>query len=83
MRLTSLLKTDSIPVVGKLINGIFGNIAVDYLPWWNSEAGSSTKEPVVQISFDLFNDSNKAAMINFIFVNTIVPNNKWIQYHFF
>lgn len=83
MRLTSLLKMDSLPMVGKMLNGIFGNIAIDYLPWWNAEAGSKTKEPEVTIEFDLFNDSAKAAMINFIFINTIVPHNKWIQYHFF
>ena len=65
-------------MVGKMLNGIFGNIAVDYLPWWNAEAGSRTKEPEITIEFDLFNDSAKAAMINFIFINTIVPHNKWI-----
>lgn len=83
MRLTSLLNTNSLPGIGKLINGILGNVAVDYLPWWNAESGSATKEPEVTIEFDLFNDSAEAAMTNFIFVNTIVPHNKWIQYHFF
>ena len=83
MRLTSLLKTDGISVIGKMINGILGNVAIDYLPWWNAEAGSATKEPEITIEFDLFNDSAEAAMINFIFVNTIVPHNKWIQYHLF
>lgn len=83
MRLTSLLKTDGIPLIGKMINGILGNVAIDYLPWWNAESGSATKEPEITIEFDLFNDSSESAMINFIFVNTIVPHNKWIQYHLF
>lgn len=83
MRLTQMLKIDSIPLISNLLNGLLGNIAIDYLPWWNSEAGASTKEPEVTIEFDLFNDSAEAAMTNFIFVNTIVPHNKWIQYHIF
>jgi len=37
----------------------------------------------VQIKLDLFNDTAEAAMMNFIFVNTIVPNNLWIQYGMF
>ena len=48
------------------------------MPWWNAENGSKTQEPEIEIKFDLFNDSAEAAMMNFIFVNTIVPNNKWV-----
>ena len=62
---------------------ILGNIGIDYMPWWDAASGSLTKEPEVNIKFDLFNDSADAAMKNFIFVNTIVPNNKWIQYNMF
>jgi len=35
----------------------------------------------VNVKFDLFNDTLEGALTNFIFVNTIAPNNKWVQYH--
>lgn len=72
-----------IPLVGSLANMILGNIGINYLPWWNANSGTSTKEPEISIKFDLFNDSAEAALVNFIFVNTLVPNNKWIQYNMF
>jgi hypothetical protein len=31
----------------------------------------------------LFNDTAEAALNNFIFVNTLVPNNMWVQYNMF
>lgn len=79
MRLTSFLRgLDNIPFLGNMIKGILGNIAIDYLPWWDADAGSKTREPEVSIDFDLFNDTAEAAMTNFIFVNTIVPHNRWV-----
>lgn len=80
-RLSGLL--GKIPVIGSLANMILGNIGINYMPWWNAESGVKTKEPAVEIKFDLFNDSIDAAIMNFIFVNTIVPHNKWIQYNMF
>ena len=80
-RISNLL--GKIPVIGNLANMILGNIGINYMPWWNAPSGAKTKEPQVEIKFDLFNDSADAAMANFIFVNTIVPNNKWIQYNMF
>lgn len=80
-RLSGLL--GKIPVVGSLANMILGNIGINYTPWWNAETGVKAVEPQVEIKFDLFNDSADAAMVNFIFVNTIVPSNKWIQYNMF
>ena len=72
-----------IPLIGNIANMILGNIGINYMPWWDATSGSKTTEPQVDIKFDLFNDSADAAMKNFIFVNTIVPNNKWIQYNMF
>lgn len=69
--------------LGNIANMIIGNIGINYMPWWNAEAGTKNTEPTVDIKFDLFNDSYSAAMSNFIFVNTIVPNNKWVQYNMF
>lgn len=81
LRLSGFL--GKIPVIGSLANMILGNIGINYMPWWNAESGTKTKEPAIEIKFDLFNDSAEAAMANFIFVNTLVPNNKWIQYNMF
>lgn len=72
-----------IPVIGDALKNILGNIGVNYTPWWDAEKGVVTPEPEVEVSFDLFNDTAEAAMMNFIFVNTIVPNNKWLQYCMF
>lgn len=81
-RVSNLL--GKIPVLGDLANMILGNVGINYTPWWNAKAGTDgSKEPGIEIKFDLFNDSAQAAMINFIFVNTIIPNNKWVQYNMF
>lgn len=72
-----------IPVIGSVVNNILGNIGINYLPWWDAASGSRTMEPEIEVSFDLFNDTADAAMMNFIFINTIVPNNKWLQYNMF
>ena len=72
-----------IPGVGNLANMILGNIGINYMPWWNASAGAKTKAPEVDIQFDLFNDTAEAALNNFIFVNTLVPNNMWVQYNMF
>lgn len=42
-RMTGLL--GKIPVIGSLANMILGNIGINYMPWWNAESGSKTKEP--------------------------------------
>lgn len=34
-----------IPVIGSLANMVLGNIGINYMPWWNAESGSKTKEP--------------------------------------
>ena len=80
-RISDLL--GKIPLVGGIANMILGNIGINYMPWWNASSGSKTKEPQIELTFDLFNDNADAALMNFIFVNTLVPNNKWIQYNMF
>lgn len=73
----------NVPMLGSLLKSILGNVRVNYLPWWDSNAGHGTAEPDVTIKFTLFNDTAEAAIYNFIFVNTLIPNNKWIQYNVF
>lgn len=80
-RLSGIL--GKIPVVGSLANMILGNIGINYCPWWNAETGTKTKMPEVEVKFDLYNDSAEAAMTNFIFVNTLVSGNKFVQYGMF
>lgn len=83
---------EKIPLVGGIlkkifnsgpIGNIFGNIRINFMPWWNSEDGHRTASPEIEVKFNLFNDTADAAMMNFIFVNTLVPNNKWLQYNMF
>ena len=63
-----------------ILGSIIPNIGISMTPWWNSSSGQGTFEDEVVVNFDLYNDSKDQAMINFIFVNTIIPNNKWLQY---
>ena len=63
-----------------MLGSILPNIGISMSPWWNSSSGQGTFEDEVVVNFDLYNDSKDQAMINFIFVNTIIPNNKWLQY---
>ena len=76
-------QVSSLPLIGGLLGKMFGNMNVSFMPWWNAQKGNATKEPQIVVNFDLFNDSEEAAITNFIFVNTIVPNNKWLQYGLF
>ena len=72
-----------IPLIGSMLSNILGNIGIHYMPWWDSDAGIKVPEPEIEIKFDLFNDTVEAALVNFIFVHTLLPNNKWIQYGMF
>ena len=74
---------ENIPVIGKLVKTLLGNINISMLPWWDAKAGNATPHPEVSVEFDLFNDTVESSVFNFIFVNTIVPNNKWVQYNLF
>lgn len=59
---------------------LLGNIKTHYMPFWESDKTTSAEGEEVQIKFNLFNDNVDSALINFIFVNTIVPNNRFLQY---
>ena len=72
-----------VPVLDKIVKHIFGNVRINFMNWWDAETGSKTEEPEITIKFSLFNDTAESAMMNFIFINTIVPNNMWIQYGLF
>lgn len=82
-RLGKLLGGEGGGIVSTVVNALFGNIGINYTPWWDAATGTGTQEPALELTFDLFNDSFDAALANFIFVNTIIPNNRWIQYNMF
>ena len=80
--------TSKIPIVGGLLKkcsgaapilDVFQNIRISMMPWWDSKTGNQAA-PEIEVKFDLFNDTSESAMANFIFVNTLIPNNKSIQY---
>lgn len=69
--------------IGGMVSSLLGNLNVSVTPWWDAREGIKTAYPDVVVKFDLFNDTAYNALFNFIFVNTIVPNNKWVQYNLF
>lgn len=73
----------NVPIIGSLVKNLLGNVNISLMPWWDAKEGNATPAGSVNIKFDLFNDTAESALINFIFVNTIVPNAKWIQYNMF
>lgn len=70
-------------MLANVANFMFGSVGVNYLPFWNPASARKSLDEQVSVKFDLFNDNIDRAIINFIFVNTIAPNNKWLQYHMF
>lgn len=66
-----------------IANTVLKNIGMHYMPYWNSESATEAPGETVQIEIDLVNDSPDRTLANFIFVNTLIPNNRWIQYNFF
>lgn len=74
------LSTSENTFLGTMINWFGKNIRTNITPTWDGPQDTPTK---IDIDFTLYNDDIKSAMKNFIFVNTIVPNNKWLQYHIF
>ena len=70
----------SIPILGKMLDSLFGNLGINFTPWWDASKGSETKAPEVEFKFSLFNDSAEAAVTNFVFINSLIANARWIQY---
>ena len=67
------------PVKGnEFLKTLLGDVRMHYLKTWDAEAGSKTVGDTLTIHLDLYNDTEAAAITNFIFVNTLIPNNRWI-----
>lgn len=74
------LDTKGDSLLGTAINWFGKNIRMNINPTWDGPQDTPTK---FDIEFTLYNDDIDSAIKNFIFVNTIVPGNKWLQYHIF
>ena len=70
----------NIPILGKMLDTLFGNLGINFTPWWDAASGTKTPAPEIELKFSLFNDSRDAALANFIFVQTIIAHCRWIQY---
>lgn len=68
----------NIPILGKMIDTLFGNMGIDFTPWWDAEKGTATRAPEMEFKFSLFNDSLDAALANFLFVQTVIAHCRWI-----
>ena len=74
-------------MMGKVLNlvvktgDLINRAKINYQPQWDAPDNGTPDE--VTVKFNLFNDTDEAALKNFIFVNTIVPNNLWMQYGMF
>lgn len=75
------LNTAGDSVAGQIFNYIGGNIKVNTTPTWTPADGNTPIK--ISVTFDLYNDTSDGAVKNFIFVNTIVPGNKFLQYHIY
>ena len=72
-----------IDTASTVVSWLMPNVGVSFAPWYDNVSGSKTPGEAVVVEFDLFNDNMEQAMSNFIFVNTIIPQNQWIQYGLF
>lgn len=73
--------TSAFSSLGTFMNWFGKNLKIASTPAW---AGSTTNTgSSYTITFNLINDTIDSAIINFIFINTLFPNNKWVQYHLY
>lgn len=75
------VSTSSESIIGKALNFIGAQIRVDTTPRFKPGGDSNTT--TISITLDLFNDSLKGAITNFLMINTLFPGNMWMQYHLF
>jgi hypothetical protein len=82
MALKDMVGGDSKSMLGKVLNMVTGlgdlidRVKINYMPRWDPKGDGKCEQ--ISFSFDLFNDSMDAALKNFIFINTIIPNNLWM-----
>lgn len=68
--------------LGKIWNYFGSQLSIAMTPTWNGQIGANGGKSY-SCKFRLFNDTAENAIINYIFVNTLVPNNKMMNYHIY
>jgi hypothetical protein len=63
-------------MVGPGLGDLIDRVKINYMPRWDPTGDGELGK--ISFSFDLFNDTMDAALKNFIFINTIIPNNLWM-----
>lgn len=66
-------------VLGALLKFFMKNIRFNTTPVWGTD--QQEQFPAIEVDVDLFNDTPEAAANNFVFVNSIMAKNRFIQYH--
>lgn len=74
------LGTSNNAFFGKLLNFVSSNVSISMEPIWRP-GGDPTSS--INIKLNLFNDTLDHAINNFLFVNTIIPQNHYLQYALF
>lgn len=75
------LDTSENSLLGTMLNFFGRNIKLNTTPLW--DGNTENNYPQMTVQFDLFNDSEKSALNNFIFLHHIFPKNKFLQYNIF
>lgn len=75
------VETSENTLVGTLLNFIGKNIKFNTTPTW--DGNTAHDYPAIEVQFDLFNDTQDAALNNFVFLNHIMPKNRFTQYHIY
>ena len=78
--INSLFTEGKTGLAGKLLNFVGKNIRLNTTPTWSPAEGQGLS---IDFEVDLFNDRLDTTISNFILINTLIPNNMWIQYHIF
>lgn len=67
---------------GGFLSKLVPNVSINYMPFWDPK-GVAKAEPAIKLKLSLVNDTLYGSIHNFIFVNTLVPNNRYLQYNIF
>ena len=75
------MKAESAGNFGAAMNYLLSNIKITTTPIWGGTQDNSY--PQLEIKFDLFNDCMEGAINNYVFIQTIMAKNRYLQYNIF
>lgn len=75
------LTTTAFSALGTFMSWFGHNLKITTTPSWGGSSSSTGSS--YTITFNLINDTVENSIINFIFINTLFHNNKWMQYHIY